>query len=177
MQLLTRRALVMLTALAAAASAPADIEQSRYGAWTLRCEQIADGSRGCIMFQDLVLATGGQTVLQFAVGLGPTDGTPTVLVSLPLGISLPPGIGVRIDDGTQASFPVERCEPNGCQAGMKMRPETLDQLRHGKSVALTFHDGQRQPITMLLSLDGFDEAFAVVQASTQGPTTAPAAGD
>ena len=104
-------------------------DEAAYGAWTVRCEQ-ADGDAApeCIMQQNLVLRTGGQPVLQFTLGLAPNDAQPTVLLKLPLGIYLPPGITLRIDAGPPATFPVERCDPDGCQAVMKMRPATLAAL-------------------------------------------------
>jgi invasion protein IalB len=140
-----------------------------YGDWTLRCEQAdADAAPECIMDQNLVLRAGGQPVLQFAVGLAPDDGIPTVLLKLPLGIYLPPGISFRIDDGKAATFPVERCDPDGCQAVMKLRDATIAQLRAGRRLEIGFHDGARAPLSMSLSLDGFGAAIDALRASASG---------
>lgn len=160
-----RPVLVLALALLSGVLPAAPAEQT-FGAWTLRCEGLPDASgRECIMFQNLVLRTGGQTVLQFAVGLAPTDGTPTVVLSLPLGIALPPGVTIRIDEGKEAKFPVERCEPDGCRAGMKLRPATVSQLGAGQKLTITFFDGERQPIAMPLSLDGFNAAYHALEAN------------
>lgn len=153
-----------------AAAEPAPVTEERHGLWTVRCEGADTQARGCIMFQNLVLKTGGQPVLQFAVGYAPADGAPTVILSLPLGISLPPGITMSIDDGKPANFPVERCEPDGCQAGMKLRDATIARLSAGRELTITFHDGERTPITVPLSLEGFGAGFAALSA-----TRAPAA--
>lgn len=148
-----------------AQQAPA-VDESSHGAWTLRCEQVdGDASAECIMHQNLVLKTGGQPVLQFAIGLAPDDDTPTVVLKLPLGIYLPPGITVRIDDGQPATFPVERCDPDGCQAIMKLRPATVRQLREGQRLEIIVHDSERVPLTMPLSLDGFARAFDELSAA------------
>ena len=144
-----------------------DVTESTYGAWTLRCEQPTNAEQSnCIMLQNLVLQAGGHTVLQLSIGIPPNDGVPTVLISLPLGISLPPGISIRIDSGDARNFPVERCEPDGCRAGIKVRKQTVQQLRQGEILEITFFDNQRQPISMPLSLDGFGNAFDVLVAST-----------
>lgn len=143
-------------------------DNNEFGAWSLRCEQPGTNVKACIMFQNLVLKTGGQPVLQFAIGIAPGDANPTVLVSLPLGISLPPGITISIDQGKPATFPVERCEPDGCQAGMKLREQTIEQLRGGKALQITFYDGERQPIPMPLSLNGFGSAFDALTEASQG---------
>ena len=164
--------LVCLLAMPPAGYAADEISESHHGFWTLRCEATGENlTPGCIMFQNLVLKTGGQPVLQFAIGIKPGGGPPTVLLSLPLGIALPPGVTIRIDDGKAANFPVERCEPDGCQAGMKLRDATIDQLRRGHSLEITFFDGQRQPIRMPLSLDGFSSGFEALQEAGTAPAS------
>ena len=142
------------------------VSENTHGSWTVRCETAEAGTQsGCIMFQNVVLKTGGQPVLHFAIGYAPEDGTPTVIISLPLGISLPPGISIQIDEGKTANFPVERCEPEGCRAGMKLRDATIEQLTSGVRLTITFHDGERQPITVPLSLDGFGDGFQALSDS------------
>lgn len=154
-----RRVILALSILLAAPSVYSDATET-HGSWTVRCATIAaSAGRECIMFQNLVLKSGGQTVLQFSVGLDPADRTPTVILSLPLGISLPPGVAIRIDEGKPAKFPVERCAPDGCRAGIKLRPATVEQLGAGKQLTITFFDGGRQPIKVPLSLDGFNAAY------------------
>ena len=163
-----RTLLIVLVCATGIANALADDVETTYGSWTLRCESApTDDHHGCVMLQNLVLKTGGQPVLQFAIGLAPAGANPTVLLSLPLGISLPPGITIRIDDGKAATFPVERCEPDGCRAGMKLRDATIEQLAAGKRLKITFFDGERQPINVPLSLDGFADAFKALSASRQ----------
>lgn len=151
-----------VTLLAVNASLSAALTETKFDAWTLRCEEASE-ARQCIMLQNLVLIGGGEPVLHFSIGLAPSGGTPTALISLPLGISLPPGVSVRIDDGKSANFPVERCEPDGCQAGMHLRDATVDQLKHGNKLEITFFDGERQPIVVEVPLAGFAAAFVAMQ--------------
>lgn len=152
--------------LALVISARADDTQQIYGSWTLRCTAAAgDAQSDCMMFQNLVQKTGGQPVLQFGIGMAPPDGLPTVLVSLPLGIALPPGITIQIDSGAPATFPVERCEPDGCRAGIKLRDATIQQLSQGGQLHITFYDGARKPLKVSLSLDGFAGAFKALRAA------------
>lgn len=146
------------------------VSEDAYGSWTLRCEDARESrSQACIMFQNLVLRAGGQPVLQFAIGIAPDADTPTVLLSLPLGIALPPGVTMQIDERAPATFPVERCEPDGCRAGMRLRSVTVAQLSAGRQLTITFYDGERQPIRVPLSLDGFDAAFAALRARSAPP--------
>lgn len=167
-----RAALPLLLAFAAPCAAATE---QVFDSWTVRCEQVdGDGAPECIMYQNLVMRTGGEPVLQFSVGLAPPDDLPTVVLNLPLGIYLPPGIGMRIDDGTTARFPVERCDPDGCQAVLKLREATLAQLRAGRQLTIEFHDGERVPLSMNLSLTGFGAAFDAIR---QQAATASAGAD
>ena len=143
------------------------VSENSFGNWTVRCESNQkESDTDCIILQSIVLKTGGDPILEFAVGYAPEDGVPTVIISLPLGISLPPGITIQIDDGDVASFPIERCEPNGCRAGMKLREATLAQLKTSVQVNITFHDNQRQPVSVPLLLEGFAEGFKTLSVRT-----------
>ena len=131
-------------------------EGAKFGNWTAKCEESKGKVQGgCFIFQNLVLREGGQRVLQFAVGYVATTDEPIALLSLPLGISLPPGVTIRIGDGEPTRVIVERCEPNGCRAGLKLKPALLRQLNEGTQLTVPFHDAERRPIDVPLSLDGF----------------------
>ncbi len=142
--------------LTLALAAPAAADDPVFGSWTSKCEETqGDKQGGCFIFQNLVLREGGQRVLQIAVGYVPDSHEPIALLSLPLGISLPPGVSIRIADGQPTRFPVERCEPNGCRAGLKLTPALVEQLARSAQLTVTFYDAQRRPIEVPLSLDGF----------------------
>lgn len=150
-------ALVLLTAVQGIAAE----EDKPFGNWTAKCEETsAEKEGGCFIFQNLVLREGGQRVLQVAVGYVADSPEPIALLSLPLGISLPPGVSLRIADGEPTRFPVERCEPNGCRAGLKLKESLLDQIIKGRQMTVTFFDAQRRPIEVPLSLDGFEAGLA-----------------
>ncbi len=80
-----------------------------FGSWRVSCETAADSHRrGCFIVQNLVLREGGQRVLQIAVGYVEQTPDPIALLSLPLGISLPPGASIRIDEHEAKRIPIER---------------------------------------------------------------------
>ena len=136
------------------------IETAQYGSWTVQCELPPEGAlRSCFMFQQLVERNAGKPVLQLSIGLVPSSNSPSLLISLPLGISLVPGILLQIDDGPITKFPVERCEPQGCRAAAKIRPETIEQMKRGDFLKVTFHDGHREPITVQVALGEFERGY------------------
>ncbi len=153
-------AFVAMPLAAQVATAPATPENS-FGSWIAKCEDAtADTQGGCFIFQNLVLREGGQRVLQVAVGYVPSSQEPIALVSLPLGISLPPGVAVELPDAQPIKFAVERCEPNGCRAGFKLNEKTLERLKSAAQMTVKFFDAQRRPIEVAVSLAGFTEGLA-----------------
>lgn len=168
MKLVTMPALLAAAVLLCqlgAATAATEGEQT-YGSWTAKCEAPKEGQEGgCFIYQNLVLKEGGQRVLQFAVGFVPDSQEPIALLSLPLGISLPPGVSLRIDSGEPTRFPVERCEPNGCRAGIKLKDTVVKAIAGGTKITVTFYDAKRQPIEVPLSLDGFSKGLEALKRS------------
>ncbi len=124
--------------------------------WTVRCEDTkSEPQRQCFIFQNLVTRDSAQRVLHLAIGYLPDNPVPIALVTLPLGISLPPGASIQVDDGEPTRFPVERCEPNGCRAGLRLEAPLLESMKTGQQLRVTFQDGARKPVTVPLSLQGF----------------------
>lgn len=155
------RALILLGAVAPAIAAVSD--KDTFDNWTVACEAGSDGEEQCFIFQNLVLREGGQRVLHVAVGYVPDHTGPVALFTLPLGISLPPGVKMQIDDAEPIRFPVERCEPNGCRAGLKLEGALLEAFEQGTEIKVTFHDAGRQPVSVPLSLQGFSAGLRALQ--------------
>jgi len=148
------------------ASAHAELaEGMAFGSWKVNCETDTQNNHpGCFIVQNLVLREGGQRVLQIAVGFVAEAPEPIALLALPLGISLPPGAQIQVDDNKPERIPIERCEPNGCRAGLKLKDGLLEGFRTGKQVSITIYDAKREPIVVPLSLDGFEQGLAALAA-------------
>lgn len=141
-----------------------------FGSWNVNCEAVSrEGSdeSDCFLVQNLVLREGGQRVLQIAVGFVNKAPEPIALLSLPLGIALPPGANLQIDDTPPERIAIERCEPNGCRAGLKLKASLVNRFRNGKQLSITFYDAKREPIVVPLSLDGFEAGLAVLDAARE----------
>jgi len=156
-----------ITGALTATAAPPE-EGKTFGGWKVSCETDADSNRrGCFIVQNLVLREGGQRVLQVAIGYVDEAPAPISLFSLPLGISLPPGASVRIDEQDPHRIPIERCEPNGCRAGLMLSQELLESFKSGQQLSVTFYDAKREPIVVPLTLDGFSEGLAALAPEDQ----------
>ena len=148
-------------------SAESESEEGvKYRDWTRRCETIGEAeTETCYISQNLVLRESGKRLLNVAVGyLEPvTPKKPRGVITLPLGISLPPGITVRVDKGKTRQFPVERCNNNGCIVAFTLSPELLASMKAGLQAQITFYDSKRQAIGVPVSLRGFTAGFNSLQ--------------
>ena len=132
--------------------------------WTARCET-PPGSQleRCYIFQNIVLKESQQRVLHMAVGYLAANGQPAVVLTLPLGISLPPGVTISVDDGAAHPVVVERCDPSGCIGAFALDPAMIAALEKGRQARVDFYDGTRRKISVPVSLLGFTAGFATLQ--------------
>ncbi|MGH8478093.1 MAG: invasion associated locus B family protein [Gammaproteobacteria bacterium] len=158
-----RRRVFCLIALAVVGAAAEPEVRQVFGQWSLRCEQAKRGQERCSIVQDVVTRASGQRVVRAAIGLVPGRTEPIALFTLPLGISLPPGASLQIGTAEPVSFPIERCDAQGCRGGLKLGAALLDALKQAQNAELIFHDGQRQPIRVALSLEGFAPALEALR--------------
>jgi invasion protein IalB len=129
--------------------------------WTARCEQ-APGSaiERCFIFQNLVLKESGKRVVNMAVGYLAANGQPAAVITMPLGISLPPGASISVDGAEPRPFAIERCDVNGCVGALALSEELVAQLQRGREARVSFHDSSRRQIAVPVSLLGFTAGFA-----------------
>jgi invasion protein IalB len=156
------RVFCLIALVAFGAAADPEVRQV-FGQWSLRCEESKRGQERCSIVQDVVTRASGQRVVRAAIGLVPGSLEPIALFTLPLGISLPAGVSLQIGGGEPVRFPIERCEVQGCRGGLKLGAALVDALKQAQDAELIFHDAQRQPIRVALSLEGFARALEALR--------------
>jgi invasion protein IalB len=82
-------------------------------------------------------------------------------VTLPLGIFIPSGVSLDVDDSLAVNAQLLECDTAlGCRAFFDMTPATLDAMKKGKEIAVTVVDAQsRRTIAFNFSLMGFTKAY------------------
>ena len=128
--------------------------------WTARCEN-APGTavERCFIFQNLVLKESGQRLVHMAVGYLAANGQAAAVLTLPLGISLPPGASISVDGGDSVEIVIERCDANGCVGAVGLSDGLIAGLKRGSEARITFHDATRRRIAVPVSLMGFTAGF------------------
>ena len=143
--------------------------RARHEDWVVRCQAAPEDAFGsgelCEMYQQVSEQESQQTILETVIGYPQGAEQPVALFNLPLGMRLPPGIQLRVDDNEALRFPVQICLRSGCRADIELNPELLAQMRAGSQAILTIADPQGRGVELPLSLMGFSAALDDVEAS------------
>ena len=138
-----------------------------FDGWTLRCRVERELEEICETYQQKLDADTRQVVLHTSVGrLSESDAYGMVII-LPLGISLAPGVYIQIDDAEPNKVSVERCDPQGCRIELLLEPDLLQALKAGSEMVTIFYtydsSGKREPVGVPLSLSGFTSALEALE--------------
>ena len=108
--------ILLLVALSAGGPVQAKPEHGQtFEDWTARCEQAPGANlERCFIFQNLVLKESGKRLVHMAVGYLAANGQAAAVITMPLGISLPPGASISVDGGAPRSIVIESCDSDGC---------------------------------------------------------------
>lgn len=140
----------------------ANTSEETYKNWRVRCEEPQDGGqRRCFMFQNLVMKETQRQLLNFAIAF-PSDEAdePTAVVMVPLGVSLPAGLGLQItEDQEPAKVAYQHCIAIGCRAVMPLNDQQIADMKAGTEAQVLFADGTGRAVKVPLSLSGFTAAF------------------
>lgn len=146
--------LALVFALSLPGAAPAqDVETKTFKDWLVRC--VATSKPPCTAHQQ-VQNDKGQQIVEIVVGYDPVERRYPLRAELPLGIILPPGVTLKVDEA--AEFPglaVTRCVQQGCLVEFYASEEMLTALRKGTKAAFIVRTGDGKAAALVFSLAGF----------------------
>jgi invasion protein IalB len=160
-RLLVRAALaVLFVALLPAMAGAQGTVRSVHNDWQIRCET-PPGAPGeqCALIQS-VTAEDRPNVGLTVIVLKTADQKSRLLrVLVPLGVLLPKGLGLRIDQTDIGSAGFVRCLPNGCVAEVIMDEKLVGQLKAGKQALFLIYQTPEEGIGVPVGLAGFSAGF------------------
>lgn len=138
--------LLGLLPLLAVPASSADV--AKHGSWQRSCK---DGS--CILSQGLT--NPDKPGIIYSAQFQRIDGGKQLVMqlNLPLGIYLPPGLGLEIGS-VRKELPLAVCIPNGCKALMTVDGPLEQQLRSADSLKLRFHVNESTSNELVFPLTG-----------------------
>jgi invasion protein IalB len=128
--------------------------------WSARCTSASrDAPLECAIEQTALLSKTGQLIVLVNIRVPSDTHTPMVLVQLPLGLNLPVGAKLEVDDGKAIDLPIQTCEARGCYASTPIAPELLAELKSGKQLKVSFQNMAKETITIPMPLADFAAAY------------------
>jgi invasion protein IalB len=128
--------------------------------WAVRCTSTSrEAPLECAMEQTAVLSKTGQLIVLVNIRVPSDTHAPVAMVQLPLGLNLPGGARLQVDDGKTADLQIQTCENRGCYAGAAIAPDVLAALKSGKQLKLSFQNLAKETITIPMPLTDFAAAY------------------
>ncbi|WP_394012159.1 invasion associated locus B family protein [Roseixanthobacter pseudopolyaromaticivorans] len=131
-----------------------------YGDWQIRCDTPPGAqTEQCVLLQS-VQADDRPNVGLTVIILKTADQKSRLLrVLAPLGVLIPSGLGLKIDDTDVGRAGFVRCLPNGCVAEVVMDDALVGRLRQGKQATFIIFQTPEEGIGIPLGLNGFGPGF------------------
>ena len=135
--------------------------KAKHGDWQVRCETPPGAAKQQCALVQSIAAEDRPNIGLIIIVLKTADGKNRLLrVIAPLGVLLPSGLGLKIDDVDIGHAGFVRCQPSGCIAEVVMEDKLLNQLSTGKTAVFIIFQTPEEGIGIPLALDGFKDAYA-----------------
>jgi invasion protein IalB len=153
-------AAALLVASVAPSAAQEGTVKSQHGAWQVVCKDPPPGAKNgvCALVQS-VTAEDRDNIGLTVYFQKFSNGTRVLRVFAPLGILLPPGLGLKIDDKDVGHAPFQRCHTFACYAQVVVDDPLVEQLKTGKTAIFIIFQTEEAGIGIPISLSGFKEAL------------------
>jgi invasion protein IalB len=152
-------AAVLCTLWSPAARAQGTVK-STHGDWQVRCDTPPGAqTEQCALIQSVTAEDRPNVGLTVIVLKTADQKSRLMRVLAPLGVLLPSGLGLKIDNADIGRAGFVRCLPNGCVAEVVMDENLVNQLRTGQAATFIIFQTPEEGIGIPLSLKGFGEGF------------------
>ena len=134
--------------------------RSVYGDWQIRCDTPPGAqNEQCALMQSVTAEDRPNVGLTVIVLKTADQKSRLMRVVAPLGVLLPSGLGLKIDNNDVGRAGFVRCLPNGCVAEVVMDEKLLNQLKTAKTATFIIFQTPEEGIGFPMSLKGFGEGF------------------
>jgi invasion protein IalB len=134
--------------------------RSVHGDWQIRCDTPPGAqSEQCALIQSVVAEDRSNAGLTVIVLKTADQKSRLMRVVAPLGVLLPSGLGLKLDNQDVGRAGFVRCLPNGCVAEVVMDEKLLGQLKNAKTATFIIFETPEEGIGFPLSLNGLSDGF------------------
>jgi invasion protein IalB len=134
--------------------------RSVHGDWQIRCDTPPGAqAEQCALIQSVVAEDRSNAGLTVIILKTADQKSKLMRVVAPLGVLLPSGLGLKLDNADVGRAGFVRCLPNGCVAEVVMDDKLLGQLRTAKTATFIIFETPEEGIGFPLSLNGIGEGY------------------
>jgi invasion protein IalB len=134
--------------------------RSVHGDWQIRCDTPPGAqTEQCALIQSVVAEDRSNAGLTVIVLKTADQKSRLMRVVAPLGVLLPSGLGLKLDNVDVGRAGFVRCLPNGCVAEVVLDDKLLGQLRSAKTATFIIFETPEEGIGFPLSLNGLGEGY------------------
>jgi invasion protein IalB len=134
--------------------------RSVHGDWQIRCDTPPGAqNEQCALIQSVVAEDRSNAGLTVIVLKTADQKSRLMRVVAPLGVLLPSGLGLKLDNVDVGRAGFVRCLPNGCVAEVVMDDKLLNQLKAAKTATFIIFETPEEGIGFPLSLNGLAEGY------------------
>jgi len=134
--------------------------RSVHNDWQIRCDTPPGAqAEQCALMQSVTAEDRANVGLTVIVLKTADQKARLMRVVAPMGVLLPSGIGLTIDQTDVGRAGFVRCLPNGCVAEVVMDESLVKQLRSGQTATFIIFQTPEEGIGFPMSLRGFGEGF------------------
>ncbi|MBR1285995.1 invasion associated locus B family protein [Bradyrhizobium sp. AUGA SZCCT0177] len=128
--------------------------------WVARCSSPSrDAPLECAVEQTAVLTKTGQVIVLLNIRVAGDTRQPMAIIQLPLGLNLPAGAKLQVDDGKVSDLQIQTCEQRGCYANSQIPADMLAAMKSGKQLKVSFQNMAKENITIPMPLADFAAAY------------------
>ena len=132
--------------------------------WVARCASVSRDARlEGVAEQTAVLTKTGQLIVLINVRVPGDTHQPVAIIQLPLGLNLPAGAKLQVDDGKSTDLQIQTCEQRGCYTNAPISPDMLAAMKTGKQLKVSFQNLAKEVITIPMPLADFAAAYEKIK--------------
>jgi len=128
--------------------------------WSARCSSASRAAPlECLIEQTAVLTKTGQLIVLIDIRVPSDTHAPVAVIQLPLGLNLPAGAKLQVDEGKAMDLQIQTCEQRGCYTNAPIAPEMLAAMKTGKQLKVSFQNLSKETIAIPMPLTDFAAAY------------------
>ena len=134
-------------------------------AWVKLCEETPNLSEPekkmnvCLTHHERLDGNSGRVLISAAVREVDGQEKQALMVMVPLGMALPPGVQLKVDENEAVKLQYTLCHVAGCTAEAEATPAIIDQMKKGNQVVVAAINLAGKAIGFPVPLTGFTQAL------------------